>query len=412
MRDNPFIWDSHSDQPYPIADKKYKKSMYKKGAFDMVKTAVTSVLTAPLIALRYLTLGKQRNGEDIFGMCVNLDKIPQETPALIDDLGVHKIALRLPLADMDNLQRYLEFVKSLQGRHITLVILQDRSHIEDTRLCRKHADTVADTFAPYIDAVQIGNAINRKKWGFASMSEYLRFYNIFAKAFASFKNIDLIGSSTIDFEFHYTIRTLFNGFKTRYDKVASLLYVDRRGAPENSQMGFDFFKKLRLLYAIISLSPSKNSLIVSELNWPLSNTAPYAPTSEYECVDEEHYRNYMVRSYLLGLCSGVVDTIYWHQLAASGYGLIDLREGVRKRDAYQAYKVMVSLLRDAYLQEYTLGEINSAFFVKDYQTIEVYWARQKSGRFVQGELYDVLGNPRGRYEVDEAPIYQVKRMSS
>ena len=34
-------------------------------------------------------------------------------------------------------------------------------------------------------------------------------------------------------------------------------------------------------------------------NWPLSNTAPYAPTSERECVSEEKYSQYMEEYYAI-----------------------------------------------------------------------------------------------------------------
>lgn len=181
------------------------------------------------------------------------------------------------------------------------------------------------------------------------MDEYLAFYEVAQKLKQErYPELTLIGSGVIDFEYHYSVRTLFNFYRVHYDKFSSLLYVDRRGAPENTQMGLDLSKKIKLLYAIMSLSDkTANKLIITESNWPRSNTAPYAPTSEKECVDEDDYAAFMVRYYLLALGTGMVESVYWHQLIAPGYGLIDNREGIKKYRAFEAYKSMLSFLQDS-----------------------------------------------------------------
>ncbi|MGM0623804.1 MAG: glycosyl hydrolase [Campylobacterota bacterium] len=407
---DPFIWDSYSDQPYPIKDKSYKKKMYKKAWFDTLKTALTTLLAAPFIAISYfLFKPKHKAFDKIFGMGVNLDTYPKESIELIKELGVKELLIRLPLWQMDRLDQYLTFVKSFRGCNITLNILQDREHIENLEQTSRDLQKICSLFAPHIKGMQIGNAINRKKWGFASISEYLRFYKVAQDAAKNYPTLSLIGSSTIDFEYHYTIRTLFNGFFIRYDKVASLLYVDRRGAPENTQLGLDLFKKIKLLRAMIKCSLSKDSLIISELNWPISNTAPYAPTSEYECVDEIAYRNYMVRSYLLAIATRSVETIYWHQLIASGYGLVDAREGLRKRDAFDAYRFMLSQLSGARLLTYDFDAIFYMKFQKKDTIIEVFWAKEPTTTTIEGNLYDIIGQAKKTYTIDEAVVYKESR---
>jgi len=145
----------------------------------------------------------------------------------------------------------------------------------------------------------------------------------------------------IDFEYHYTIRTLFNLFKVRYDKFSSLLYVDRRGSPDNKQMLiFDTKNKIDMLYALVRLSPkSSNDIYITEVNWPLTGTAPYAPTSEKECVSEEDYSKFMLRYLEIAKSSRKIKRVYWHQLIATGYGLVEEREGkIRKREAFYIFK--------------------------------------------------------------------------
>jgi len=98
-----------------------------------------------------------------------------------------------------------------------------------------------------------------------------------------------------------------------------------------------------MLYALVRLSPKTSSdIYITEVNWPLSNTAPYAPTSELECVSEEAYRQHMIDYHEIAFETGKIERIYWHQLIASGYGLVDDRDNVlRKTLAFEAYKHMV-----------------------------------------------------------------------
>ncbi len=177
------------------------------------------------------------------------------------------------------------------------------------------------------------------------MEEYLAFYESIQKVRdEQFPNIKLIGSSVIDFEYHFSIRTLFNNFKVHYDKFSTLLYVDRRGSPSSTQMGiFDFKNKIEFLDTIVkSSSKSENSIYISEANWPLSGTAPYAPTSEKECVSEEVYTQYMLEYFDIASKTGKVEKVFWHQLIATGYGLVDNRDGkIRKTEAFYAFKKLL-----------------------------------------------------------------------
>ena len=283
-------------------------------------------------------------------MSVNLDKEPLLTPSQINELGLKHLLVRFPLSDIKNIQKYLEFIKSLQCDSILLNVMQDPETIKEYSLLEKDFALVFETFSTYVKYFQIGTTINRSKWGFFSVNQFLKFYKIaYRLKKKTYPHLKLIGPSVIDFEFHYNIHALFNFFRIKYDAVSALLYVDRRGAPENTQMGLDLISKIHLLFSLATLSPkSKNDIIITETNWPLTGTAPYAPTSEHECINEDLYASYMVRYYLLSLCSNMVKSVYWHQLIAPGYGLIDNRDGkIVKRSAFYAFKTMLAQLQDA-----------------------------------------------------------------
>ena len=345
----PFIWDRYSDQPYPLKDKAYKKKMRSKHILAYVPLFLTSLIIFPLsIVVMYLFKGHNDTKESFYGMGVDIDK-GEVQKELIEELGVKHLLIRMPLWEMDRVEEYVAFAKSFgEEKHILLNILQDREHIEDEVLLKKDIESIFEHFSPFVHEFQIGNAINRTKWGFFSMDEYLKWYEVIqAIRDEKYSGIKLIGSSVIDFEFHYTIRTLFNFFKVRYDKFSSLLYVDRRGSPNNAQMGiFDTKNKINMLYALVRLSwKTGDKIYITEVNWPLSNTAPYAPTSEEECVSEEKYSEYMLSYYDIAQKSRKIERIYWHQLIAAGYGLVDDRgESIRKTEAFYAMQKRIQEL--------------------------------------------------------------------
>ncbi|MCF6310141.1 MAG: glycosyl hydrolase [Sulfurimonas sp.] len=353
----PYIWDNYSDQPYPLQDRSYKKRMRKKEFSSLLKTFLISILILPfsLIMMPFVKR-KQINLNDFFCIGVDFQREPELTIKLIEELDVNRVLVRLKLWEMETLCELKEFILKCKDKKVTLKILQDREHVEDLELLKKDLETIFTSLNEHVDIFEIGSTINRAKWGFFSVNEYNYFYKTaydlktqkFPPSTKEDKHIKLIGSGVIDFEYHFTAHTLFNFFKYSYDGISSLLYVDRRGAPENSQLGFTLSDKIALLSTMVWLSPKvKQELHITETNWPITGTAPYAPTSEYECISEELYADFMLRYYLLAFASQQVDSVSWHQLIAPGYGLIDNRDGMKKRSAFQTYKTMVKNLKNA-----------------------------------------------------------------
>ena len=348
----PCIWDYNSDQPYQLKDRSFKKAMRKKELFSLINTILSTFFILPVAILLQSIIPKRTiTTDDFFGMSINLDKEPQATKEFVEELELSTLLIRFPLWEMERLDEYVRFVKIYKDKKIVLNVMQDREHVEDLALLKDTLTKLFKDFAPFVDAFQIGSTINRAKWGFFSVREYLRFYAVaYELKKEHFSDVQLLGPSVIDFEYHFSVHALFNFFRLKYDALSALLYVDRRGAPENSQMGYDLIKKIDLLDTLALLSPkSRRKIYITETNWPISNTAPFAPTSEHECVDEESYANFMVRYYLLAFASQKVDRVYWHQLIAPGYGLIDNRKGLHKRSAFKAFKTMRIRLKNSSL---------------------------------------------------------------
>ena len=409
----PFKWDNYSDQPALLTDREFKKSMRKRQSGSLVKMVLTALIVLPLsLILMPFTKRKEIHSEEFFSMGIDFEREPQATLQLIEELGVQRVLLRFKLWEMQNLDSLKEYLLLLKDKKVTLKILQDRENIEDLALLKSNLHTIFSQLNGLVDMYEIGSTINRAKWGFFSVDEYSRFYEVaFLLKKTEFPEIELIGSGVIDFEYHFTAHTLFNFFHYRYDGIASLLYVDRRGAPENMQLGFTLSDKIAWLNTLIWLSPKvKQKLHITEVNWPLTGTAPYAPTSEKECVSEESYANFMLRYHLLAFASQQVDTLSWHQLIATGYGLIDNREGIVKREAFETYKYMYKHLHSA---QFLRLDIKREYYILqcliEEQLLQIHWSL-KATTLKNEEYFDAYSKNGEKLKeetltIGESPLY-------
>ena len=409
----PYLWDSYSDQPYQLKDHAFKKNGRKKEFSSLLYTYLSSlILLPPFLVLQYFIKPRKIDTKQFFGMSVNLDRFPKESVTLIKELGVDTVLIRLPLWEMERLEEYVTFVQQFSEQKVVLNIMQDREHIENLQLLKTDLNTIFKALHKDISLFQIGTTINRAKWGFFSVGEYLKFYKVaYLLKMQRYDKIKLIGPSVIDFEYHFNIHALFNFAKLRFDALSSLLYVDRRGAPENTQMGFDLLKKITLLDTLAFFSPkTKRAIYLTETNWPISQSAPYAPTSEHECVSEDLYTEYMLRYCLLAFASQRIDGLYWHQLIAPGYGLIDSRDGLQKREAFEAFKVMLQKLQNMKFVHFSQHQAQYTLVLKNSsQSVSVLWSLQPITRHFSKAVhyYDYLGreHQNKHLELSTKPIY-------
>ncbi|KFN39342.1 MAG: glycosyl hydrolase [Sulfuricurvum sp. MLSB] len=417
----PFAWDHYSDQPAIIRDKALKRKMRFGALPSLIKTFLVALATLPMAVLTMPYLRHRTiRGDNFFGMGVNLDKEPSLTPELIDDLGVTRLLIRIPLWEMEKLDEYAAFIRSFTGKHISVALLQDREHIANLDMTCEHFLRIFSTLDGICDTYVVGSTINRAKWGFFSVNEYLDFYAVaYRLKQTCYPHLKLIGSNVIDFEYHYSAHTLFNLKNIRYDAVGSLLYVDRRGAPENTQMGFNLIEKIRLLASLAHMSrKTSGEIVITEANWPITGTAPYAPTSEHECVSEEAYASYMVRYYLLAFASQSVACVYWHQLIAPGYGLVDNRDGILKRSAYDAYKTMLSQMGEASFVGYGIKRGRHTMLCETPRgLLHIEWMEEGTLEVPLTESVEVTTRDGKCYHADTlhlsgAPLYYTTSMES
>lgn len=341
----PFEWNSYADQPHNVAPKSERLRYHLRHAGAYFALAGANLRRAWPALARYRRLWKDMYGRPatIGGGAVacavsETGERGEEIAGLLADAGVGATLVRAASWERDELGRRERFVRLLRDRgiEVTLALIQRRDDVLDAAGWRGFLEEVFDRFGPLCPRFEIGHAWNRTKWGVWSHREYL---GLAKPAFeiAPRAGVKLVGPAVIDFEFHLYPVTLP---RLPFDKISSLLYVDRVGAPENKQFGWSASRKLALLRGVVDASGARDrGLWITEVNWPLAGTGPWSPAAGRPNVGEGEQADYLVRYYVLMLASGLVERVYWWQLAAPGYGLIDSREEPwRRRPAFHAFR--------------------------------------------------------------------------
>ncbi|MFT5113473.1 MAG: hypothetical protein ACI8P9_002804 [Parasphingorhabdus sp.] len=346
----PEWWDPHSSQPYKIPSEQ-KPRLGLENLTEYLKVAATAIGLSPLILLRYLApplpVAPPSSALDFIGLSVTPDSNYNGAIAdMVEDLGVRRLLLRIPAWEADNLEMYTDFLQRFPANEFVVNILQSRDSVARPETWRAQLNNIFDALQGRVWEYQIGNAINRSKWGCRHTGDYLDLMNIATDCARRYQGVKLAGSSVIDFEPLLQIRTLLNRHPHSFQYCASLLYVNRRGSPQGKQYGFfDLQRKIRLNYAILSLSNKcPRRLWISETNWPLLDSKPWTPNSGHprSTVDEATQANYLTDYYKIAWQSGMVERVYWWQLINPGYGLVDHRSGqLRKMPSYFAFQALL-----------------------------------------------------------------------
>jgi tRNA A-37 threonylcarbamoyl transferase component Bud32 len=344
------VWDHLSDQPHQHAGRLAKLGVRLADARAHLEEGAVVAAALPRIGRRYRALARELYARPVAwgGVGVALRPWPDDPEGLlaaVEELGVRHLLLRLhPWQDDHAAEEALARELAARGHELAFALPQNRELVRDPARWRAAVEELAARFTPYGRHFQVGQAINRSKWGIWSLGEYVELAVAAGEALRRYPGVEVLGPAVIDFEYHVTAAAL-NLRRTglRFDAVSALLYVDRRGAPENAQAGFDTPRKLALLKAIADTSRNGTPRCwITEVNWPLRE-GPHAPAGRGVAVDEETQADYLARYYLLALASGMVERVYWWQLVAKGYGLVD-PTALRRRPAFHALATLARSL--------------------------------------------------------------------
>lgn len=350
------VWDRLSDQPHQHASGVEKAAIRLADAPSHLVDLAVVARRAPAVWRRFRELrsGLYRGPRPFEGIGIGVRPFPQAPErhlAAIEELGVRHVMVRLHPWEHDRDQEEA-LARALAGRglEVSFAVPQVRALVRDRDRWRRAMEELGERFVPYGRAFQIGQAPNRSKWGVWTRSEYLELFRDAAEVLRRHPGVELLGPAVIDFELQATLAIV--GRRTagvRFDALSSLLYVDRRGAPENRQLGFDTVDKVTLVRAIADASPScEPRSWITEVNWPLWE-GPHSPAGRTVSVDEERHADFLVRYFLLTLGTGLVERVFWWRLAARGYGLmVPSADGeLAPRPAFAALRTLVDRLDGA-----------------------------------------------------------------
>ncbi|MXX75851.1 MAG: hypothetical protein F4Y77_10645 [Holophagales bacterium] len=346
------VWDPLTDQPHQQASRGQRLGVRLRDAGHHARPLLRSAapLFRSVVEARSRRRALDRAPAPVafggLGVAVGPGSVPVASLAgAIDDLGVDNVLLRFHLWQGVD-PGLLELAQTLRSRErpvdLVFQFSQDRSLVRDAGLWRRRVEEAAAALAPCGRRFLIGQAPNRSKWGVWRPGDYWSLLEAGAAAVrAECSDACVLAPAVIDFEPHATAGLIHSGLpERRFDILASQLYVDRRGAPENRQLGFDLAGKLAVLGSLARRAPdcASGRSWVTEFNWPLAE-GPHAPAGRDVAVDEDAQASYLVRYALEALGSGLAERVYWWQLAAAGYGLLDPRgDGLRQRPAWLALR--------------------------------------------------------------------------
>ncbi len=350
------VWDHLSDQPHQHASGREKFVIRLADSPSHLRDLGIVVSSAAKVRRRYreLRTSLYESSSPFEGIGLAVRPWPQDPEAHLDGietLGVGPILMRLHPWDTNHSaeeELARELVK--RGHELSFVIPQNRDLVRDRERWRAAVEELAERFTPFGGCFQVGQAVNRSKWGIWTHGEYVDLYLEAAEILRRREGVQVLGPSVIDFEFQGLLALLNRRTGgLHFDIVSSLLYVDRRGAPENRQFGLDTVDKVTLLRAIAETGRNCGDRCwITEVNWPLWE-GPHSPAGKTVSVGEDEQADYLVRYYLLALGTGLVERVFWWRLIARGYGLVSPESdgSLRRRPSWYALKTLVDQVNGA-----------------------------------------------------------------
>jgi tRNA A-37 threonylcarbamoyl transferase component Bud32 len=421
------VWDRLSDQPHQHASRSEKLAIRLADSPDHLRGFATVAWAAPGVWRRYRRLKADlyRAPIQFRGIGVCLRPWPDDPEALlaaVEELGVRSVLLRLhPWAADHRNEELLAAELHRRGFDIAFALPQNRELVRDRSRWKAAISEIAEVFTPYGGSFQVGQAPNRSKWGVWTLREYVDLYVDAAEILRRRPGIELMGPAVIDFEYQATL-ALVNRREPGlgFDVLSALLYVDRRGAPENRQLGLDTVDKAVLLRAISEIGVNSNGRCrITEVNWPLWE-GPHSPAGKAVSVDEETQANYLTRYFALVLGTGLIERVYWWRLVARGYGLIapEIDGRMRRRPAYRALQTLAAELAGTTF----LGPLpapEGAFmyrFERDGKEVVMGWSVEPgvtvtlpgvAARAIDRDGRDLPVTPRPDFVLGPSPVYFV-----
>lgn len=428
-----WLWDEKSAQPMIALSRKEKHR--ERFLSDTLKMIGQGIATSPKLYSAYKKVKQQSFQNPVvlknkIGVALHphAEYIEHELK-LLAELGNPPVLLRFCHHESENIwEDTIALIERLNrdGIKVMVALLQDREAVLHPEKWVAFLHKIIPAIANMASHIEITHAYNRIKWGVWNMTEL---QGLLAPAFElqkQFPHIKLTGPACIDFEYLPVISALKSLPKDySFAALSHLLYVDRRGAPENPQGVFSTLEKCALLKALTTVSPQcEDKVIISEVNWPVEHTGIWSPIvcpyvtpkwkNKPSGESESDYANFMLRYLAIAICSGHVEQVFWWRLSAKGYGLVDDQDGFRVRESFKALQYFFIRLGDATFIKKWSSNPNTYIleFQNSTQQILMVWTTKgESGElpnFDPLSSYTRDGELVTKPVITESPIYMVR----
>jgi hypothetical protein len=311
--------------------------------------------------------------DDFTGVCVASNADPATDEYVLEQL--HALAIKRVRLDISNdearpfQERFLRKLLAA-GFSVTLHAVQPYEAARNMRSSQTQADwkqfieELCQTYAASIDALEIGNTINRKRWAGYDMPGFMAAWQI-AYDLARQYQVTVVGPNIQDFEPLYNISMLNTlGAERRLpDMHSNNLFVERVIEPELADfrilkhkwtriLNFNLIKKARLLQKIGD-DMGVPTLVSPVAFWAIYRIKRFLPDGAQKQAD------YVARYFTLLAASGALRHANWGAFICNREGLID--DGLKDAEYPALERVAYYKSADGDISNYQRNPSFSAF---------------------------------------------------
>ena len=360
------------------------------------------------------TTNQQEIPNTFVGVCLAVPRdeaATRQTLELVEELGIK--AVRVDFSESYTADALMPLLQGLKeaGVGVLLHLVQPLQQAKQMPAADAvdawsgFVKTSLNTFADFIEAVEIGTTINRAKWAGYRLPSFIAAWQA-VYPLVKQSGFPLVGPNVTDFEPQYNAGVLgmLKRRKCLPDIHSNNMFAERAIEPEALDRkilgesfkrlhGYDLIKKLRLV-ASIALRNGVSSNWSTCAFWTLPRIQRILASSEEQMAD------YLTRYYILCASEGSFERFYWGPLVSGREGLLDDGTGLpedrtirdvvayyrelpgessqwRRRAAFQAFKTIQSMLPGARYIQRLCGQdgLEVHAFEKGDKRFHVVWTK-------------------------------------
>ena len=360
------------------------------------------------------TTNQQEIPNTFVGVCLAVPRdeaATRQTLELVEELGIK--AVRVDFSESYTADALMPLLQGLKeaGVGVLLHLVQPLQQAKQMPAADAvdawsgFVKTSLNTFADYIEAVEIGTTINRAKWAGYRLPSFIAAWQA-AYPLVKQSGFPLVGPNVTDFEPQYNAGVLgmLKRRKCLPDIHSNNMFAERAIEPEALDRkilgesfkhlhGYDLIRKLRLVASIAGRNGVTSNWSTCAF-WTLPRIQRILASSEEQMAD------YLTRYYILCASAGSFERFYWGPLVSGREGLLDDGTGLpedrtirdvvayyrelpgessqwRRRAAFQAFKTIQSMLPGArYIQRLCGQEgLEVHAFEKGDKRFHVVWTK-------------------------------------